>query len=78
MFGNNAARLVRRQDTASADFDCAAVIADQENIDVMIQVMSSLRLYLLATEGYKITGTTNKFDGTEDWNIGRDAGLFLE
>ena len=55
-----------------------ADLSHEENIDIMIEVMSSQQLHLLATEGYKTTGTSNKFDGTEDWKIGRDVRIFWE
>lgn len=59
MFGNNAARLVRRQDTASADFDCAAVIADQENIDVMSNYVGEI--VSLASESVSATAVQISF-----------------
>lgn len=61
MFGNNAARLVRRQATASAsaDFDCAAVIADQENIDVMSNYVGEI--VSLASESVSATAVQISF-----------------
>ena len=53
-------------------------LSHEENTDIMIAVMSNTQLHLTATEGYKTTGTSNKFDGTEDWKIGRDAQVFWE
>ena len=47
-----------------------------ENIDIMIEVMSDVNLHLKATAGYKMTGTTNALDGTEDHLINREAEIF--
>ena len=49
----------------------------QENIDIMVEVLSDVNLHLLACEGYKMTGTTNKFDGTEDHLIKNEALIFF-
>ena len=50
----------------------------EENIDIMIEVMSDLDLHLKACKGYKYTGTTVAFDGTEDSMICREAKEFWE
>ena len=49
----------------------------EENIDVMIEVMSDLSLHLTACKGYKYTGTTVALDGSEDWMISREAKNFF-
>ena len=48
----------------------------EENIDIMIEVMSDLNLHLHAADGYKYTGTTNNLDGSEDELICREAKIF--
>ena len=48
----------------------------QENIDIMIEVMSSRSLHLKACLGYKYTGTTVSLDGKEDAMICREAKDF--
>ena len=48
----------------------------EENIDIMIEVMSDLSLHLKACQGYKYTGTTVAFDGSEDGVICREAKDF--
>ena len=48
----------------------------KENIDIMIEVMSDVNLHLQACKGYKYTGTTVSFDGTEDSLICREAAQF--
>ena len=51
-------------------------LASEENIDIMIQVMSNKNLHLQATKGYKYTGTTVALDGSEDAMICREAKDF--
>ena len=51
-------------------------LSREENIDVMCEVLSDINLHLTACEGYKLTGTTNKLDGTEDDKIAREAKVF--
>ena len=51
-------------------------LSREENLDIMIQVMSDMNLHLVASEGYKYTGTTNALDGSEDRSITREAGRF--
>ena len=45
----------------------------EENIDIMLEVMSELGLHLKACQGYKYTGVTVAFDGSEDKDICREA-----
>ena len=51
-------------------------LTSEENIDIMIQVMSDRNLHDLASKGYKYTGTTVALDGTEDAKIIREAKDF--
>ena len=51
-------------------------LTPEENIDVMIEVMSDPDLHLLASKGYKYTGTTVALDGSEDNMICREAKDF--
>ena len=53
-----------------------ADLTRQENIDIMIEVMSDLNLHLKACRGYKYTGTTVALDGSEDEMICREAKVF--
>ena len=48
----------------------------EENLDIMIEVMSDLDLHLKACGGYKYTGTTVAFDGSEDKFICRESTEF--
>ena len=48
----------------------------EENLDIMIEVMSDLSLHLKACEGYLYTGTTVAFDVSEDTYICREAKDF--
>ena len=48
----------------------------EENIDIMIQVMSEPNVHIRASRGYKYTGTTVAFDGSEDCKICREAKEF--
>ena len=48
----------------------------EENIDIMIEVMSDLELHLRACRGYKYTGTLVALDGSEDFKICREAKEF--
>ena len=48
----------------------------EENIDIMIEVMSDLDLHLRASRGYKYTGTMVAFDRSEDHKICREAKEF--
>ena len=48
----------------------------EENINIMIEVMSDRQLHLQACKGYKYTGTTVALDGTEDHKICREAKDF--
>jgi len=48
-------------------------LSPEENIDIMIEVMSDRNLHLQASKGYKFTGATVALDGTEDCKICREA-----
>jgi hypothetical protein len=50
----------------------------EENIDIMIEVMSEENLHLHAAQGYKYTGATNNLDGSEDSLICREANNFWD
>jgi hypothetical protein len=47
-----------------------------ENIDIMIRVMSDVKLHLTATAGYLRTGTTNALNGDQDAEIKNEAAVF--
>jgi hypothetical protein len=47
----------------------------EENIDIMIEVMSDLELHLRASRGYKYTGTMVSLDGSEDKYISSENRL---
>ena len=51
-------------------------LTPEENIDLMIQVMSDPAIHLQAAKGYKYTGTTVALDGSEDSMICREAKDF--
>ena len=53
----------RMQGGGMADLDL------RENIDIMIRVMSGVKLHLTATAGYLRTGTTNALNGDQDHEI---------
>ena len=53
-----------------------AALTTEENIDIMIRVMSDVDLHLTATAGYKRTGTTNALNGDEDAMIKNEAAVF--
>ena len=53
-------------------------ITPEENIDIMIEVMSDRNLHLQASKGYKYTGTTVALDGSEDSMICREAKDFWQ
>ena len=53
-------------------------LTPEENIDIMIEVMSDSSLHLKASKGYKYTGTTVALDGTEDTKICREAKDFWD
>ena len=48
----------------------------EENINIMIDVMSDLELHMRACRGYKYTGTLVALDGSEDFKICREAKEF--
>ena len=51
-------------------------IKEMTAIDMMTDLLSNRELHLKAAEGYKKTGATVAFDGTEDNLIVREAGSF--
>ena len=51
-------------------------LSPQENIDLMIEVMSDPAIHLQASKGFKYTGTTVALDGSEDSKICREAKDF--
>ena len=51
---------------------------DEENIMLFATVFSNVNLHLLGCKGYKYTGTTVAFDGTEDEMIGKDPREFWD
>ena len=53
-------------------------LTPEENIDIMIQVMSDPNLHVQASRGYKYTGTTVALDGSEDNMICREAKDFWQ
>ena len=53
-------------------------LTPEENIDIMIEVMSDRDLHLQASKGYKYTGTTVNLDGSEDGMICREAKDFWQ
>ena len=50
----------------------------EENVMILASVFSDERLHLQACKGYKTTGTTVAFDGSEDELIGNDARKFWD
>ena len=50
----------------------------EENIDIMIEVMSDKNLHLQASKGYKYTGTTVALNRDEDKMICREAKDFWQ
>ena len=59
----------RLKDTETTDEECIAIMAE---------VMSGLDLHVQGCNGYKHTGTTNAFDGSEDHIIANDAKIFWD
>ena len=53
-------------------------LTPEENIDIMIEVMSDPNVHVQASRGYKYTGTTVALDGTEDRMICREAKDFWD
>ena len=51
-------------------------LTKEENMDIMIDVMSEPQLHRTAAKGYKLTGTTVALDGSEDSEIKREAKEF--
>ena len=52
--------------------------SDEENIMILASVFGIDKLHLQACKGYKTTGTTVAFDGSEDYMIGKEARVFWE
>ena len=55
-----------------------ADLAEEENIDIVIDIMRNRNLHIKACKGYKYTGTTVAFDGSEDKLICREAKHFWD
>jgi len=53
-------------------------LTPEENLDIMIQVMSDQNLHVQASKGYKYTGTNVALDGSEDSMICREAKDFWQ
>ena len=51
---------------------------DEDNLNIMIKVMSDTDLHLKAARAYKHTGTTNALDGSEYALIAGDAKVFWD
>ena len=51
---------------------------NEENIMILATVFSDKNLHLQGCKGYKYTGTTVAFDGSEDEMIGKDARQFWD
>ena len=49
------------------------VLTKEENMDIMIDVVSEPQLHRTAAKGFKFTGTTVAIDGSEDSEIKRSA-----
>ena len=50
----------------------------EENVDIMIEVMTDRKLHLQASKGYEYTGTTVALDGAGDSMICREAKDFWQ
>ena len=55
-----------------------ANLSREDNLQIMIDVMSDPELHLQAAKGYKKTGTTVSLDGEEDHLIVREAKTFWD
>ena len=53
-------------------------LTPEENIDIMIEVMSDRNIHLQASKGYKYRGTTVALDGSEDRRVCIDAKDFWQ
>ena len=53
-------------------------LTDEEIITSVATVISNKHIHMLGCQAYKYTGTTTKFDGTEDVMIGKDARRFWD
>ena len=51
-------------------------LRQEECIDTMVEVLSSMELHLNAAKGYLRTGLTVDFDGFQDQESAREAGAF--
>ena len=45
---------------------------------LLAHVLSDPEIHLHGCKGYRLTGTTVAFDGSEDWMIGKDARQFWD
>ena len=52
-------------------------LTPEENLEIMVQVMSNKELHINACKSYNHTGTTNAVDGTEDDQICGDTKIIL-
>ena len=57
---------------------CVPRCTHERCMDLMVRVMSQLRLHLGAAEGYLKTGMTVALDGTQDNLVVREAGVFWQ
>ena len=57
---------------------CLVDLTAEENLGIMIQVMSDQSLHVQASKGYKYTGTTVDLNGEEDSKICREAKDFWQ
>ena len=57
---------------------CVPRCTHERCIDLMVGVMSQLRLHIAAAEGYLKTGMTVALDGTQDNLVVREAGVFWQ
>ena len=48
-------------------------LTSEGNLKIMVQVMSDPNLHIMVSRGYKDTGTTVAFDGSEDGEMTGDA-----
>ena len=55
-----------------------ADLSREDNLQIMIDVMSDPELHLQAAKGYKKTGATVRLDGEEDHLIVREAKTFWD
>ena len=51
---------------------------DEENVLLLATCLADVDLHLQGCKGYKYTGTTVAFDGSEDYLIGKEANIFCD